>query len=203
MPNSHLPTALGCRMILDGDQACWQPELGRFGATSEPGIHVAGDGGGIDGAKSAEYSGELAAIGIARDLGSLSAGDADARAAKLEAALDRDRAVRPFLERLYRPHLSVPKADDTIVCRCEEITAGEIRAIAAGGCPGPNQMKSFCRAGMGPCQGRMCSLTVTRLMADVRQESPSVVGYYRLRMPIKPVTVAEMAELSDGSGGIL
>ncbi len=203
VPNSHLPTALGCRMIWDGDQACWRPELGRFGATSEPGIHVAGDGGGIDGAKSAEYSGELAAIGIARDLGSLSAGDADARAAKLEAVLDRDRAIRPFLERLYRPHLSVPKADDTIVCRCEEITAGEIRAIAAGGCPGPNQMKSFCRAGMGPCQGRMCSLTVTRLMADVRQESPSVVGYYRLRMPIKPVTVAEMAELSDGSGGIL
>jgi NADPH-dependent 2,4-dienoyl-CoA reductase/sulfur reductase-like enzyme len=203
VPNTQLPTALGCRMIWDDGQACWRPELGRFGATSEAGIQIAGDGGGIDGARSAELSGELAAIGIARDLGALSPGEADSRAARLEASLAADRAIRPFLERLYRPHLSVPVADDAIVCRCEEVTAGEVRAIAAGGCPGPNQMKSFSRAGMGPCQGRMCGLTVTRLMADVRQESPSVVGYYRLRMPIKPVTVAEMAELSDGSANIL
>ena len=55
---------------------------------------------------------------------------------------------------------------DTIVCRCEEITAAEIRGLAALGCPGPNQMKAFTRCGMGPCQGRWCGATVGELIAD-------------------------------------
>jgi NADPH-dependent 2,4-dienoyl-CoA reductase/sulfur reductase-like enzyme len=196
VPNTQLPIALGCRMVWDDSQVCWRPELTRFGKTSVDGVYIAGDGCGIDGAVSAEYSGELAAIGIARDLDKLSAGEVDRRGEALEKKLEGDRRIRPFLERLYRPHLSLPKDDDAIVCRCEEIPAGVLRSLAAGGGPGPNQMKSFSRAGMGPCQGRMCGLTVTRLMADVRQESPSVVGHMRIRMPIKPVTVREMAELS-------
>tara|TARA_R110002110_G_scaffold12206_6_gene58212 strand:+ start:1167 stop:2561 length:1395 start_codon:yes stop_codon:yes gene_type:complete len=195
IPNTQLPMALGCRMIWDKSQLCWRPELGRFGLTSEAGIYVAGDGGGIDGAKSAALSGELAGLGVVQDIDKSKMSGNSSRAADLEKKLEQDGTVRPFLERLYRPHLSLP-ADEAIVCRCEEITAGEIRRIAASGCPGPNQMKSFCRAGMGPCQGRMCSLTVTRLMADVQQTDPSEIGHYRLRMPIKPVTVAEMAQLA-------
>ena len=132
---------------------------------------------------------------MVQDLDGLKVSGHTSRAVDLEKKLEDAGAVRPFLERLYRPHLSLPP-DEAIVCRCEEITAGEIRRIAATGCPGPNQMKSFCRAGMGPCQGRMCSLTVTRLMADVQQADPSEIGHYRLRMPIKPVTVAEMAQLA-------
>ncbi|MEQ9200711.1 MAG: (2Fe-2S)-binding protein, partial [Rhodospirillales bacterium] len=195
VPNTQLPMALGCRMVWDRSQLCWRPELGDYGATSEPGIYIAGDGGGIDGAKSAVLSGELAGLGVVQDLDGTKAAGNVSRIAELKSRLAADGAVRPFLERLYRPHLSLP-ADEAIVCRCEEITAGEIRRIAASGCSGPNQMKSFCRAGMGPCQGRMCSLTVTRLMADVQQADPAEIGHYRLRMPIKPVTVAEMAQLA-------
>jgi len=57
---------------------------------------------------------------------------------------------------------------DTIVCRCEEVTAGDIRNYAKLGCLGPNQTKAFGRPGMGPCQGRYCGLTVTALLADAR-----------------------------------
>ncbi len=63
------------------------------------------------------------------------------------------------------------------------------------GCPGPNQLKAFLRCGMGPCQGRLCGLTVTELIARARGASPEEVGYYRLRPPIKPITVAELAAL--------
>ena len=60
---------------------------------------------------------------------------------------------------------------------------------------GPNQMKSFLRCGMGPCQGRLCGLTVTEMIAEARGVSPQEVGYYRLRPPVKPVTLAELAAL--------
>ena len=82
-----------------------------------------------------------------------------------------------------------------MVCRCEEITAGQIRETVALGCDGPNQMKAFLRCGMGPCQGRLCALTVTELIADARQVSPAAVGTYRLRAPVKPITLGELAQL--------
>jgi bacterioferritin-associated ferredoxin len=103
---------------------------------------------------------------------------------------------RRFLDKLYRPakRFRIPK-DDTIVCRCEEVTARQIVETVALGCPGPNQMKSFLRCGMGPCQGRLCGLTVTELMAEARGVPAQQVGYYRLRPPVKPITVAELASL--------
>ena len=56
-------------------------------------------------------------------------------------------------------------------------------------------MKAFLRCGMGPCQGRLCGLTVTELIAEARAISPQEVGYYRLRPPVKPITLGELARL--------
>ena len=63
------------------------------------------------------------------------------------------------------------------------------------GCTGPNQMKSFLRCGMGPCQGRLCGLTVTELIARERRVAPGEVGHYRLRFPTKPIPLGELAAL--------
>ena len=65
------------------------------------------------------------------------------------------------------------------------------------GVAGPNQMKSFLRCGMGPCQGRLCGLTVTELIAGGAGRLAQEVGYYRLRPPVKPVTLAELAALAE------
>jgi hypothetical protein len=48
---------------------------------------------------------------------------------------------------------------------------------------------------MGPCQGRLCGPTVTEVIAAERGVSPAEVGYYRLRPPVKPITLAELAAL--------
>jgi hypothetical protein len=48
---------------------------------------------------------------------------------------------------------------------------------------------------MGPCQGRQCALTVTELLADAHGLSQQAVGDYRLRTPVRPVTLAEIASL--------
>jgi bacterioferritin-associated ferredoxin len=112
----------------------------------------------------------------------------------LRRQLDRHRAVRPFLDTLYRPADAFRRpADETIVCRCEEISAGEIRSMARLGCIGPNQSKSFSRCGMGPCQGRLCGLTVAELLAEVHAKPVAEVGYYRIRPPIKPVSLGDLA----------
>jgi bacterioferritin-associated ferredoxin len=98
---------------------------------------------------------------------------------------------------MFRPRREVflPN-DEVVVCRCEEITAGRIREIAHRLPAGPNQTKAFTRAGMGPCQGRQCGYTITRLLAEATGRKPADIGFYRARPPLKPVTVAELATLS-------
>ena len=99
---------------------------------------------------------------------------------------------------MFRPRAQIfAPSDDTIVCRCEEITARDIRAMAAIGRPGPNQVKAFTRAGMGPCQGRQCGYTVTRLLAEAENRPAADVGFYRVRPPLKPVTLGELASLDQ------
>jgi hypothetical protein len=48
---------------------------------------------------------------------------------------------------------------------------------------------------MGPCQGRLCGLTVTEVIAHERGVSPAEVGHHRVRPPIKPITLKELAAL--------
>ncbi|MFN4089864.1 MAG: (2Fe-2S)-binding protein, partial [Alphaproteobacteria bacterium] len=113
--------------------------------------------------------------------------------------LRRHLAIRPLLDALFppAPEILAPPDDATIVCRCEEVTAGDIRAAVALGAPGPNQLKAFTRCGMGPCQGRICGLTVAETIAAARGLPVEDIGYYRIRPPIKPVTLGELAAL-DG-----
>ena len=110
--------------------------------------------------------------------------------------LGRLLAPRGFIDALYRPARSfrIPTGK-TIVCRCEEVRAEDVERAADLGCLGPAQLKSFTRAGMGPCQGRLCGLTVTEMIAARRGVSPAEVGYARLRPPVKPITLGELASL--------
>ena len=68
-----------------------------------------------------------------------------------------------------------------------------MRHLADLGCQGPNQTKAFSRCGMGPCQGRMCSLTVSEVLAEALSRPVEEVGAYRVRPPIKPVTLGALA----------
>jgi bacterioferritin-associated ferredoxin len=161
-----------------------------------PAVSIAGDGGGIAGAWAAEHRGRLSALQVAHQLGKITAVQRDAASAAPRAAFMRAIQGREFFDTLYQaPEQFRLPTGDTIVCRCEEITAAQVRETVSLGCPGPNQMKSFLRCGMGPCQGRFCSVTVTELIADERKVTPQEVGHYRLRFPTKPLTLGELAAL--------
>ena len=196
VPNVQITRSLNLAHDWDVLQRCWRPSLGLCGETALAGITVAGDGAGIAGAMAAEHQGRIAAWHAAHTLGQLDAGICQARIEAERRKLKRELAARPFIDALYAPvaeFLNPP--DETLVCRCEEVTAGQIRDYVQLGCLGPNQTKAFGRPGMGPCQGRLCGLTVSEIIAAARHQPPSEIGYYRIRPPIKPVTLGELAAL--------
>ncbi|CAH2598754.1 Opine oxidase subunit A [Rhodovastum atsumiense] len=196
VPAIHPTLLLGCDHDWDAAQGSFRPRLGALGETSRPGIFVAGDLGGIGGATAALARGRLAAIGIAARAGRLDEAAARRRAAPVRAGLGRALAVRPLLDALYPPPAR-PLADDTVVCRCEGLTAGAIRAAARIGRPGPNQVKAFTRCGMGPCQGRQCGLTLSALLAETQGATMAEIGSFRVRPPLAPISLDELAALAD------
>lgn len=205
IPGVNLSNAVGCAHQFDSEQHCWTPKVDDWFASSIPGIAIAGDGAGIGGAESAALRGDLAALGVAHRLGRISLAERDAQAAPIRAELTRSLRGRRFLDLLYKPaaQFLAPPADETIVCRCEEVTAGQIRDTASRlGVTGPNQMKAFLRCGMGPCQGRLCGPTVVELIAQAQNMPVSDVGYYRLRPPVKPITLGELAALPQTDAAI-
>jgi NADPH-dependent 2,4-dienoyl-CoA reductase/sulfur reductase-like enzyme len=198
IPNTQISLALQLGHRWDEAQLCWRPILDEWGRSSIPDIAIAGDGGGILGAEAAALTGRLAALDAAAALGRIPDAERDRRAAPLRTALARERALRQFLDALYRPDPSVlaPPDDNTIVCRCEEVTVGLIRRASRLGAPGPNQLKAFTRCGMGPCQGRICGPIVSAVIAAERGLPMSEIGTYRPRAPYKPITVGAIAGLS-------
>lgn len=198
IPNQQITRLTECAHKWNAAQACFVPETDVWGNASVEGLMIAGDSAGIGGAWAAEVGGRLAGLEAARAAGRLDEGSRDAKA---QALLTRHRALtkgRGFLEVLYAPSAPVPQDNDTIVCRCEEVTAGQIREAVAIGGLGPNQVKSYLRCGMGPCQGRMCGPVVSALIAEVRGVSADEVGYFRIRPPLKPIPLSAIANADLG-----
>lgn len=197
VPNTQITRLLGCDHRWDHVQRYWKPTIDHWGNTSLPGIAVAGDSGGIYGARSAEFAGHLAAIEAAFRLKLMSRQERNYTAAPIRKKLDRERAVRPFLDAMYKPNpeFYVPRDDGTLVCRCEEVTAGQIRDAAVYGGMGPNQVKAKIRCGMGPCQGRMCALTVAEIIAAERKCAVADIGSFRVRPPLKPLPLEALANI--------
>jgi NADPH-dependent 2,4-dienoyl-CoA reductase/sulfur reductase-like enzyme len=197
IPNAQISLALQLAHVWDEAQLCWRPVADEWGGTSLPTVSVAGDAAGIAGAAAAALTGRLAALDAACRLGRIDGPERDRRAAPLRADLARERALRRFLDRLYRPADTVLcPADDVIVCRCEEITAGRIRRAVQLGAQGPNQVKAFIRCGMGPCQGRLCGPVASAVIARARGIPVAEVGTFRPRAPYKPITVGALAGLA-------
>jgi len=196
IPATHISRALGLDHAWDAAQQCWRPVTDAFGASSHAQVALAGDATGIGGWEAAMAAGHLAGLDAAYRLGRLDGAGLAYRAGPWLAARRRALALRPLLDALYAPPAAIlAPADAVIACRCEEVTAGQVRQAARLGATGPNQLKAYLRCGMGPCQGRLCAPTVAALIAEVRGVPVESVGAYRPRAPYKPLTVAQLAGL--------
>ena len=209
-PNVHLTLAANIEHIWDERQHAFRPSRDEWGNTSEPGMLVAGDSAGILGAEAAMESGRVAALEAARWLGRVDSRRRDALARPHHESLARHRRFREFLDIAFEPDEAVlcPSDPELTLCRCEEVSVAEINRVISHGCLGPNQAKAFTRCGMGPCQGRMCATMVSEIFAARRNTSVGAVGHYRIRPPVKPLTVGEFAALgktgaSDATGAVV
>jgi len=165
------------------------------GKTGVPGVFVAGEVAGIGGAHAALAEGELAGLMAARQL-NCQVPDADLARARSERT--HHRGFGDLVNEVFatKPGVFERIADDTLVCRCEEVTAGQIRAAAVAWGANVNFIKGVTRCGMGYCQGRICGSIVEELTAQAVGCPPGGVDYFHVRPPLKPVRVQELADMS-------
>jgi NADPH-dependent 2,4-dienoyl-CoA reductase/sulfur reductase-like enzyme len=198
VPSPELAELAGCALVYDAGRGGWIPaaDAERLMATSVPGVFVAGDGAGIGGADVAEQEGRLAGLGAALHVGRLDAARADDQAAPALRALRRFTRFRRTLGRVLapRPGLYELVTDDTIVCRCEEVSGADVRAAIADGAAGPAEIRAVTRAGMGLCQGRFCVPTMCGLLGRWAGVSPQAAGRFPPRLPARPVPIPVLAD---------
>ena len=166
VPNLELPMLLGCA-IEKGFVAVDERQQ-----TSVPTVSAAGELTGIGGVDRALVEGEIAGLSAAGK--SEVAGRLRARRARLElfaARLAKSFALREELKSLARP--------DTIVCRCEDVVLSRLDPSWQR-----RQAKLYSRAGMGPCQGKVCGPALEFLFG---WESDSV------RVPLRPTPLSGWA----------
>lgn len=185
-PSTELLQILGVDCVPDPALGVPLPVTDSYGATSVPGVYAAGESRGIAGNVAARIRGWLAAVAVREQLGL-----PRPAARRVTSQLRRARRLDDFArlrDELYdhdgRTLDHLP--DQTLICRCEGISAGEIREAACLGWNDRNAVKGATRAGMGLCQGRECAASVSCLVSSATGQA---IGTQPARMPIKPIPI--------------
>ncbi|MGO2748560.1 MAG: FAD-dependent oxidoreductase [Pseudoclavibacter sp.] len=189
-PRLEVAIAAGCALSDDRfvviDESC---------AASAPGVYAAGEVTGIGGVdlSLAEgiVAGHCAAGGASRDPQISAAQRKRAVFGTFAARIEAAHGVRPGWQAWLR--------DDTIVCRCEEVTAGQLRRKAAAtGSHSLRSQKLSTRVGLGICQARICGRSAEELLQAATGASRNLDEGIVDRRPIQtPIRLAELAGMSE------
>ena len=95
--------------------------------------------------------------------------------------------------RLDQAAVASTDEDDLVICRCEEITRGEIKAAIRNGIQTLNGVKRITRAGMGLCQGQTCQQLVARILAEELGLSAADIDPTTARGPVRPLRLEVFA----------
>ncbi|MEW6264479.1 MAG: FAD-dependent oxidoreductase [Thermodesulfobacteriota bacterium] len=190
IPSTELARLCGCNQRFDNNSGYFEIEHDQNMATSVPGIFVAGDGATIKGYPAAIEEGRIAGLAACAQLGCIDPKEADrltessqkklARWKKFSAAMNSISAPRPGIIQTI--------SDETVVCRCEEVTMGDLRAAVRSGATDINHIKRKTRSGMGYCQGRFCGQVINELIWGLSGDSrPREV--FTARVPVRPIPI--------------
>lgn len=188
---TQLADLAGCEFDFEPVSRQWLPRIDADGRSTTRGVYLAGDGARILGADGAEAAGRLAALAALADLNH-EPGRAlyHAESAVLRRTLAQMDRFREGLARAFPwPHAQAAALpDDAVVCRCEAVTAGELRrCVNELGSREVNRAKAFSRVGMGRCQGRFCGHASAEIVAQSCGVPVEQVGRLRSQAPVKPL----------------
>lgn len=195
-PSLELVLAASAETRLDVDGSL-VARVDHWQRSSRPGVFVAGEATGVGGARLAVLEGELAGLTAAADAGRP---PDTRRMTRLHRAIRRGRG---FARAMHRAH-PVPSGwsswldDATTVCRCEEVTAGDIRyARDELGADDQRTVKLLVRPGMGWCQGRVCGYATACLAAGDRALTAADLRPLATRPLCAPVSLGDLAEVTS------
>ncbi|SAL54907.1 BFD/(2Fe-2S)-binding domain-containing protein [Caballeronia turbans] len=187
---TQLADLAGCEFRFDHALQQWLPVADEDGRSNVRGVYLAGDGARVRGADAAERAGRLAALAAIKDIGMTCNED---EANKLRTQLSRFTRFAAGLRTAFPwpARFAATLPDETIVCRCEAVTAGELRRVVNDmGAKEANRAKAFSRVGMGRCQGRFCAHAGAEVIAAQARVPLEAVGRLRGQAPVKPLPMA-------------
>lgn len=193
--STRLSNLSGCEHRYDSTLCCWIPKHNKHMETSVDGVFVAGDSAGVAGHLVAIEEGRLAGIRASRQLDAITQQEENRRISSILKKLKGLRGFEGVLNEAcaIRPGLYSRITDDTTICRCEEVTAGEIRNISSFDRDiDLNEIKKITRAGMGYCQGRTCMSTIAAMVSIEKKIPIEEMGYLNYQEPTKPIRLGEM-----------
>lgn len=192
-PANDILRLLGCRHDFDGRRGQLATVRDADCRTSEETVFAAGDCTGLGGAFAAVAEGAIAGAAAARDLGFALSEALTRGVERARKDLGRHRRFQAALWRLYAADLPEPTRPETVVCRCEEVTLGEIEAALEGGDGGIGSLKRATRLGMGRCQGRYCAPVAAAILAKRTGAPVEEFSFFAPRAPLKPVPIGAVA----------
>lgn len=197
VPSLELTRLAGCALDYDEDLGGHVVRRDVWQRTTVPGVYAAGDGTGVEGSYVAIDEGRIAGLAAALDADALTPRDAVRAAAGARQRLARRRALAAATRRLYRigPGAYELASRDTVICRCESVRQGEL-AQSIQSTSDINVVKAYTRAGMGPCQGRICQRQVCAMIARRHGIPLADVPFATPRMPVRPVPIGALADHS-------
>jgi NADPH-dependent 2,4-dienoyl-CoA reductase/sulfur reductase-like enzyme len=199
VPSVELARSLGCAELIHPTHPYTTVAVDGDQATSVEGIFAAGEVTGIGGAVVAAAEGEIAGAAAATSLGRASTAGQLESLARARATLPRARRAAAVLDRAFPvPERWTEWLDaESVVCRCEEVTWGEIAGVVDSGFVSARGVKGQTRCGMGWCQGRICGPALQSAISRRARRPLAEVGDLAGRPFAAPLTVGELTELAD------
>ncbi len=188
LPRTHIARALKLEHRWDKIQQCFVTKTDVFGQSSNSNIYVIGDCAQVYGEAVATIRGTLCGLHISHSFGTMDEAEYQEEIKKNKKKLCLAKAPRNFIDTFFTPRENLYDApDDVVVCRCENVTVGEIRNTCVEGLADINDIKLRTRSGMGICQGRTCGAAAAAIAAKKRNVSIESMGALSVRNPVRNV----------------
>jgi NADPH-dependent 2,4-dienoyl-CoA reductase/sulfur reductase-like enzyme len=193
-PNIELPQLAGCELEYEEGKGGWVVKVTDALETSVQNIYAAGEITGIGGALKSLNEGVLAALSILKKLGKIEEREFLPQFQNLTRQRRHHLRFGNHFNALYRiPDEAISVIpDETVICRCEDVTMGNIRKALLDGFRTPAAIKRATRIGMGRCQGRICGSVLYDIVAAYTKKPVSKIPLLSVRPPVKPISLGSL-----------